>query len=611
MKELYKKTAAVVSKRQDSKAPDDGEIQVTGFLNGYPVLRQVEGRKTNVMMMEPPEKQFIETEKGKRFAQKIAINIALESMNEVDGVVEKLHGTDSWSVLAPCAFSAEAKNYLESNYKDFYSGKIESSIPFSEYIDREGTLVSKRRITLRSKHSCKAKVSDSENCVFRIKTGNGHLVTPRTQMTLMKCIVEQWVRLQEPRSEGDELTLQAYTTIECKGGVRLSDKHDPNMPLSERYLRQENPHRHSMIPIKDLANNTTHNGKSHMMFQPEFQSPDGSEQGVTYMPILSDNLRDFQSTFDNQTTAKVVFRGLVFQWHNSPNNMDGVQVYSVKVGGYRDIWKSYGIPDMDYYSHIMLANPIWTIADVNLWKNDTLKQEENQNMIDGKEETDENMKQLQGYYSWTIDKAVPNYLRMLPAVGIAVSSAWVKDKFSDFVGTKGQKKDKVRTCMDFKALEIGYKNPLHTMQGESPVVSLGNPKLDNPDADTPKALCHGFTGDFYPRMDKSDFYVLTSMRFDPESEEAALLGARLDGDYSKSEALIDRLIQQEGGVYWWLFAINKEALQYTHDDMDQARPTKKANVVVEEEKMDEVPKPEKKVKKKKTTTSKRKEQEAE
>lgn len=596
MMKMFNATSKIVSKRQDMRAAADGEIHASGIFLNFPVLREVDGRKTNVPMSSPPDKQFGDTKEGKKYPKPLKINLSIHSLTIVDGDVEALPEGNGWRVRTAVNFSNEAQAFLRSNYKAYYAEQLNSRVPLSEFISEDGELCTERWMVVHKNQTCKARVSDNENCVFRTKMDNGgFLVTPRTAITLAKCNFEQWVALSKtPDENGDEQeSVVGYVTLVSKGGVRLSDQHDPDMPLSERVRRQEDPDVHCMIPVVDLAQGKAPPvWRTFMNFSPGYQSPEGSSQGVTFLPFKDHDIHDYVSRYNDQLTVKVIFRGIFCQWKDSSENESSMEIYSLKVGGYRDVWKSYGIPDHDCYGHIMMASPIWTLAQVSLWKSDMLKQEENQRKIAGIKEEDPLLDRFLGYYTYGIDSLTPNYLEMLPQVGIAVSADWVKEKFSDFVGTKG-KGNKARTTMDFTPLDPTWPNPLHTRGLDSPVISLGNNKLDDPDSDTPKPVCHGFHGDFWPRIDSVDFYVLSSHRFNPENEEEhadiALLGARKDGDFSGSEALINRFIQEEG-VFWWLFAVNRDALKYTQREV--APPAKKQAIKKKEDVKDVKDEPE-------------------
>lgn len=572
-KNMFEKTASKVKNRQDQKAPSDGEIHVSGIFIGFPVLRDVDNRKTTVEMTEPPERQWgKKIADGTPFPKPLKVHLNLNHLTPVPGFVEELEDGQGWRVMVECGFDKDAKAFLLANYQAYYKGVDESfhkmKVPMSEFIDEKGVLCTHRWVTLRHKNTYKAEVSDSENCVFRARV-NGEktgplLITPRTELTLTKCKFTQWIRLTTSEKDDEaEIDLQGWTTISCRGTVRISERHDPNMPMSERVRRQEHPDVHSMIPVVDLAKGVSPpRWKSFMMFQSEYESPHGSPEGITFMSLDPKSLGDFISTYNNETQVKTIYRGLMFQWKHSPDTSN-VQVYSVKASNYRDGWRSFGITDPDHYAHIMLANPIWSFAEVTLWRGDTLKQEENQIMIHPEQkqqhqEDDDEMSQLKGYYTWSIDSLTANYLGMLPRLGLAVSSAWVKEKFADFIGTKG-KGDKTRTTMEFKPLDTKTPNPLHEKDLDSPVISLGNPKVDNPDADTPKPLYHAFNGDFWPRIDKVDFYVLTSHKLKDGEEE--FYGQRANGDFSASEKFLNHIIEDEQ-VYWWLFAVNRDALKY-------------------------------------------------
>lgn len=595
MMQMYEKTSRLVGKLQDSKAAADGTLQIQARFLGYPILREVDGRKQNILTTTVPDKNFITSKEGKPFPKPIKISVNLVDMNQVENLATPLEDGSGWRCNVECSFHPDAEKYLQKNYKAFYANEFDKGrTPLSEFIDESGNLCTNRSIILRPNHSCKVEVSDAEGNPFRAKLDDGSspVVTARTDITLSKCQFEQYVVLKRD-DETKQQDIQGYTSIKCKGGVRVSDYHDPQMPLSERIRRQESADCHSMIPMAQMGKGKEPaKWKTFFNLKPSYQSPEGSPEGIIFLPIPSNDLRDFVGSFNNQTTVKTTFRGFVFQWKNTAEDPN-MEPYSIKCIGFRDVWKSYGIPDPDFYAHIMMANPIWTLAETALWKSDTLKQDENRRMIEGVQEDNESLRPLKGYYSWVIESATPNYLEMLPKVGIAVSSDWVTEKFADFMGTKG-KGDKKRNTLDFKPVDPTWPNPLHERGAQSAVVSLGNPKVDDADADTPRALCHGFNGDFWPRMDKVDFYVLCSHPFnygtnEAKPEEIEILGKVEDGDFSKSEALINRLITEEG-VFWWLFAVNRKAAKYTEEPI-KPRPAKKRHVEEENKEEEEATAP--------------------
>lgn len=273
------------------------------------------------------------------------------------------------------------------------------------------------------------------------------------------------------------------------------------------------------------------------------------------MSMPSEDEHSFISKHDNQTKMFVTYRSLVFQWKHSGETDVNREIYCVKVIGFNDTWKSLGIHHVESYVNIMKTNPVWAYAEVTLYKKDTMQYEENQTMIKQAGDGSAPSGSVRGYYTFSIDNIVPDYLAMLPCTGLNVSIDWVKDKFSDYVGSQGKGASK-RDTLTLKPSDSDASKAFHKIEGgiKSSVLSIGHPNH------------HGFDGDVWSELDARDCYVLTGAQL----TEDAPVGSRTDK--TESEAYLDNLINTIPGLSWWVFAVKPSAVEYARVKVE--RPAK-------------------------------------
>lgn len=582
IKNAYSSLATTVVKKQDYKTSSENEIQVDAVFLGFPIYTTVDGKKQTVIQTMPPAVQMGTVKSGDRkgqpFPKPLSATVHVTGISGFGNQVKELEDGSGWKVLVNLDYHPNAKAWLLENYKDYYAGTLSTKMPLSEFISNEGEILNTRWVTVRRTTPTRVEVNDGVDSMFRATTANGKSleIGPRSEVRFASALFSQYVQLKpEEKDKKDPdptgYYVSAYTTVKAKR-VRPSESNDPNMPIAERIRRQMSPDVHSMIPIVDFAaGKDGAKWDTFLVLRPTYQSEEGSPEGITWMSMPSDDERNFVSKHDNgQIKVFVTYRGICFQWKNSSGSQEGRQIYSVKVIGFDDIWKSFGIHHIESYVNLMRVNPIWAYAEVNLYKKDTMQYEENLTMI--KQAEDGNAaagaSSVNGYYTFAIKTIKPDYLGMLPCCGFAVSQDWVKDKFSDYVGSRGKGPNKQDTLV-LNPADPGSSNTFHHDEGgiNAAVLSFGHPNH------------HGFAGDVWAEMSSREFFVLTGAQLN----EDAPIGARTDK--AESEAYLDNLIETHQGLSWWVFAVKSKALDYATVKVE--RPTKVVKRVKQEEEGEE------------------------
>lgn len=570
------KNMNTVVAHQKERAAGAGEFVISGTFDHYEVQREVDGKKTNVHMDVCPKRVSNDVtvkkdgkEETKKIPERLVMRIRLNGGTGDDDKSVVLPDGNI-KVFAAVAFQEKADEW----FTDLHNGKVQytGKFPISEVMNDEGHKIQARWVQLNKGQIYKIKCGDSgplkateqeQPNVFRRTTEDGMpLVSKHVNLKFAKCEVSQYICIRKMDDGRTEPTV--YTTLSCKGGVRLAHDHDPYKPLSERYHDQEDKDAHNMIPVKALANGTHISNNAYFyMKHPVYQTPSPSGKGVTIQMAPVDDLKDFYYvTKDGEGIPKVTMRAMVVQWKGSPNDPTD-ETYSINLLSRGDQWRYSGITDGEYFAHIEKANPIWAHCECKLWYSSVIKADANQPIIRGPTDKelrdDETLSYMQtgGYYTWEIENIVFDMGRYLPVMGLPVSRKWVEKEFSRYIGKMGEGEDERRTLF-MTPPDPTKLNPLH--QGSHYVISMGNGAQQNPKDKKSPPRCHGFSGDVFEAIDGAfTFYVLTSHTYTDE-ERRQYCGRRKDPKVV--EKWIDELKATDDGIFYWIYAYNEKANEY-------------------------------------------------
>lgn len=556
MEAMVLKTADIQKKRQDTRAPGTGEVQMKGVFKSYLIYDAQ--LKKNIEDTVPPPNVIIKTsykDPKKKYPQKLTLQTRVLSFTPVDGQCEPLpNGEDGWRIRSKVAFISDDKGnpeeWLKANYQAFYANKSEytSRFPISEYIDQEGQIVDYKWVTVYHKTMAKVKVDDREDGIFRRRI-NGKssplVVGPFTLITFSKCTAETYVSLKKDDETGEFVPL-ASTSIVAKN-VDLNEDHDPTLPFTQRLHQQEEKDVHNMIPVADLRAGGHVPYTAYFWVANRYQSPQPCPTGISVVMLRGEELKDYLFATKEKEEPKVMLRFSLFQWKGDTGT--NREMYSVKILPNKDdknMWKNYGILDPKHYAHILLAcyNIPCHVSAV-VWRN-IVETSDSNNPETLNNKPDLNI--MRGFYTYGADMLLPDFISYYKQ-GLAhrVSKARVEREFEAFSSVNRSGNTKITLA----PVEDAKDNPLNGKNAAlSPVFSIGNGQVEDPDAKNPKGLYHAFDGDLCEVSDDSVFFVLTSHKM--THEELALVQ-----DEARGDAFLDKIIKEEA-VYYWFFGIRKK-----------------------------------------------------
>lgn len=554
MEALVMKTADIQRTRQNLRSAEEGEVQMKGVFKCY--LNYDPAQRKNVEQDTPPPRIFKPTRDGKKtYPAKLSHKTQLLHLTHVPGQCEPVPG--GWRIKTKLSYNdsekENARQWLLDHYAAFYDGKYTGTFPVGEYVNEEGLLADYKWVKLNEKSLMTVKTNDGNETVFRRhvdgKDTNPYVVGPYTFMTYYKVSAEQFVTLRKESEEADApLVPQGYTSLVVKG-VQLSEDHDALMPITERLHHLEPKDVHNMIPMDRLrAGDAVPTSSVYFWACHKYQSPHGCPTGVNVFKLPTKELSDFVSTFGEKTAARHSIGLSVFQWKGDPGTER--EMYSVKIVAHEhDLWKQYGITDMQHYANILLANytiPCHVVAD--LWKKKTIEAETNApDMLNNKPD----LAMMRGFYTYGAKSVVPDYIWYWKhGQAHRITQGRVEREFKRFTTTNQETDEKE---IHLKPTAEAKLNPLNGERpANAPVFALGNGQVEDPTAKKAKPLYHAFDDDIYPLLGDSEFFVLTSHRLDHDQ-------LQLVQDPKQGDELLDKLIE-EHKVFYWIFGIRKKYL---------------------------------------------------
>jgi hypothetical protein len=592
-------------RKQQRAKTGEGEAAIEGVFMCFhiTVTDPATGSKKSATTTIPPKSVMIESKKepGKKWPAKLVTWVTLSKIGFVPGIVEpRDDGAPGYKLFMELGFHGDAERWLLNNYKAFYSGEMSASItskvPVSEYISETGELATHRWVNVHAEQSVKIKVDGTKNSIFRRRNQdkNGYEIRTVTPMRFPKISMSQYVAMRKPfkpkkkkkeeeAAEGDAIKLvpsesvpegaddvdategalpQGYISFTCNGDPLPSDDFDPTLPETEKLKLIGNYNAHQLIPYSAFIRGDAYKPTVSFYLRdnyttPRDQLPD-SQEGIT-MALMDPNedemgggANDFKRTYQQEVTPKRVIRALVYQWKGEPSMQNE---YSIIFNCWDDMWMNYGILDQVIYGMVMQRNyDIPCHVGGNIWMKDTKSFDSNRPAGMGGIVKQEDLT-LRGTYSFVAKTFVPDMIIYLRDMGgIRVSAERVKKEFKAWKGVTGG-----RTTMILSPADPKVVNPLHSQGVASPVICLGNGQLENAEAMAvntdlePIPTSHFFSGNAWPLMTNSDFYVLTSYRLTDE-ERAKYCGP--NANPKEGDKFLQTLVTGMK-VYYVIYALKK------------------------------------------------------
>lgn len=550
MEALVMQTASLQQKRQNQRAPTDGEMQLTGVFKCYLVYDSTQ--RKNVEQDVPPSKLFKKTADGKSYPAPLTLHVQVLSLNHVPGLCEPLPGGDGWRVQATIGYNKDVTEnpepWLRDHSQAFFDGKYEGTFPIGEYINEEGKLAETKWVNIYRKSVIKIKISDTDENIFRRrvdgKSDSPYVVGPFTGITFFNCTAEQFVSLRKENESSTNFIPIGYTSFKAKR-TQLAEDHDANMPLVTRLHHLENKNVHNMIPVAQLRANQPVPHTAYFWACNGYSSQQPCDTGVSIYKLPTEEIKDLLTVYEDQPSVKHTLRLSVFQWKGTTSG--DREMYSVKILANKgSTWKNYGITDPQAYAHILFAQyniPCHVSAD--LWKGVVLSAEANNpEVLNNKPE----FKSMRGFYTYEAKMMIPDFIYYYTH-GLAhrITKERVEREFKRFITVDGNGEKEMR----LKPVPEAKQNPLNTDNPSAvPVFAIGNGQVDDPNSKKPKPLYHAFDDDLFPLLEESQFFVLTSHRMNYEE-------LQLVQDANRGDDFLDQLIEKEK-VYYWIFGIKKE-----------------------------------------------------
>jgi len=573
----------VIKARQDSRPAGEGQTTIRGIVKGYRgKVVDAAGVSRNAQVATPPDQKMIRGVKdpSKQFPEPIIVYVQVLEMDAVPNVIEPLEDGSGWKIRAKLVFKPEAKKWMEEYFFDFYDDKFKTRVPVDTYISPEGEMATHKWINIQHKSTVQIKVSDTEGNIFRKKNEHGSFeVSPLTRITFSGCIPEQYVGMRDDNDHTDTENAedgagvaegapaavaaagkkkvqvpQGYTSFVSKGSPILADDHDSDMPPTERLHASINLDVHNLIPIEDLRAGKPVPMTVDFYASARYHSKMGTENGVSIFKMKVDELSDFYRVYDKKERASYTIRLNVFQWHKEANLSDKYSVKIVPTKDQADLWRAMGITDPKTYGYIAHANTdIACWVEAILWKSAVIKADANK-----PDQIHNNpvLANVRCHYTFGFKSIMFDFLRYFPARGLQISNPRVLAEFDAWTGTSKRNNE---TTMILKVTrDPQLSNPLHYADLMSPVLSLGNNAVENPEAKVLKPLNHGYTGDVWPIMGDCDFYVLTSHVLTID-ERLMYCGDGASTPLEEHDKFLNKLIADEHVLYW-IYAVRRDAI---------------------------------------------------
>lgn len=586
-------TAAVVKQKQQQKAPKDGQIMLACTLQNYLAKTVENGQNKNVPVDIVPAtvmKTGVQ-DPSKTWPDSINMSVRLDALTPIDGMVERAidpkTGETKYRVLFEIIHMGKKKDtfkFLEENAEHVYTHNDPTSVMLRNFVTFEGVPTDKYWAELYPDSTIKVTAPDRpKNNVLRERISSDspvYKVQPGAPLCLYNVIAKAYVSLNtNPRpssesdenpsaagaaAEGDETTLspdlRVYLKMECKGYVTLGEDYDPFMERSEREHATKAKDVHQLVPIERFRENTNSVPRIGYFYasggyQTKYDPKKGADQkGVCIVREAAEEHNQLDMSNFLRTQAQLPWLKVnldVFQFFGqvSADNYDRYRVELITKKSDTDLWRIFGINDPTVYGAIMVANrqlPIHLEGD--LWASSVLSAPSN--AADKVHE----MNRMQGFYTYIIKTAVPDFVRYFKREGVRVTSDWVEREFQAacVVTGKGQKK------IDLKIREGTKLNPLNVAGPLGNVMALGNgTTLPNPVTGEDEGMHHAWQGNLLPILERNEHSFFVLMSHPMTDEERGRYGQGEEG--TPADEWIDALRQADASIYVWIYAVRKDA----------------------------------------------------
>ena len=549
--ELLRKSHQETQKKMENISKNtptkEGQLNIHGWFKSYVHWTQVNGKNTKGETIQVPETRMIVKADGTgSFPASININVQLKEMTEIpDNCV---NDGDGFKVKMHITYTKEAEAFLLDNYQAFYNGALTNlRFPIGDFVSETGELKDTYWKKFNKKDLIEISVYDNEDSIFRSENDDGTpKVDPYTEIRFANCLSGSKIIMTDDYSIKDPVLRKKVPSevisFNCKGQSTLSANNDPDFTGTERIHHLNDLDAHTLIPFANLVKGESlPNATSFEYVSDGYKTPDSSNKdyGVVVYAEYSKE-EDLKKVYQKQVTYKDVIQWTKHQYNSKSSEEDLRKYYFCIATASKGEWKQWGIMNPEVYMSIRSNSILPVMLQVNWNVKDMLMDEYN---IKGVENV---LCIYRGYvreYDVDFIRGLPN-----PALGgIKISKSRVEQEFGKWKGIR-QYDNTITINLTASAKDA---NPLHARGLNSPIISLGNGKCDPNGKNVPIPLNHGFSGDIFPILDVSDFYVLISRRLTKEEREAHAGESGKDGD-----AFLDAQIKADPDLQYWIYAYN-------------------------------------------------------
>lgn len=566
----------------------EGQLYIHGWFKSYTSWVETNGKKNKLETAQIPERKMIAKRDGTgSFPGSLILNVQLKELTEIaDNCVPD--GEGGWKVKMHITYTPEAEAFLTANYDAYYKQQLpDLKFPVGDFVSEDGQFKNTYWRRFNKNDLIEITCYDNDDGIFRGTNDDGTpKVDPYTEIRFGNCLAVSKIIMLGDYAQKDPLLRQKVpgesVSFNCKGQSTLSANNDPNFTGTERIHNLNDLDAHTLIPFAELVKGKPlPNETSFEYLADEYTTPASAEKDYAVVTFVDYTPEEH---LKREYMKKVSYQDKVqwskYQTTSGTREEDREKYFFCTATARDNEWKQWGILNPDAYVSIRSANRLPLMLQVNWIIKDIMMDENNVKILNMKptDPDPQNLRKILGIYRGYIREYNVDFIRGLPNFklgGIKISKERVEQEFSKWKGIRHYD----NTTMLNLAATIKEPNPLHARGLNSPIISLGNGKCDPNSKQVPVPLYHGFTGDIFPILAQSDFYVLVSRQLTDEERKLHAGDTGIDGD-----AFLDNLIKTIPDLQYWIYAYNKPCIPKRSVTVVTEEGTKKAKV--EDDNMD-------------------------